>query len=142
MSSAVDLNFVDAPATESIDSAKPVVIEPHQLAVGQFYPQGDVAMKRLAAVPDGAVKVENPPLQVVEGSTQGSRHKWDSLEGVKVFEVPGATALEGFVYELSTTRTLTHPEHANHTYVVDDEVVVVQRIAQRAFAKELKRIVD
>lgn len=138
----VDLKWIDAPAAEKIDNSQPVRIEPTMLDVGQFFPQGDVALRKLASVPADATRVAKPSAQIVEGTTQGSRHIWDSLDGAEVFQPANQTALEGFVYRLSKTRTLTHPEHANHVYVVANEPQVFQCIFQRSHAEELRRIRD
>jgi len=140
--STVDLSFVDAPAAESIDNAKPIVIRDGMLNVGQFFPQGDVGMELLAKVPDDAIPVENFSLQVTEGNTQGSRHCWDSRDGIEAFRLGGSNPLRGLVYRLSQTRTLTHPEHADQTYEVGDTPIVFGTRYQRAHAEELRRVQD
>lgn len=117
MSITKTLDFVNQGA-EKIDSADPVTIKEHNIDVGQFYAQGDVALVRLAGIPEGSVRVSNPTAKIVPGTSQGAQHVWDSMEGVEAYQPPtemqGPT--KGLIYSLSKERTLTHPEHANHTY--------------------------
>jgi hypothetical protein len=136
----LDLAFVNEEA-ERIDSAKTIRIEPMMLDVGQFVPQGDVALFKLAELPGGAKRIKNPSRQIVEGTTQGSRHTWDSLDGVAVYEPPTSwrSPLIGKIYVLAEERTLTHPEHGHHVY--HEGFIGVARF-QRQFAEELKRVVD
>lgn len=139
---AVDLKFVDTPALESIRNSDPVTIQPEMIGIGQFYPQGDVALERLESVPDGCYKVTDFPLQIAPGTTQGSRHCWDSSDGIEAFALKESHPLRGLIYRLSKTRTLEHPEHANQTYVVEDEPLVFGVRYQRQHAEELRRIQD
>lgn len=138
----LNLSYVDAPALESADNGAPITIHGYQLSVGQFLPQGDVALQLLDKVPARAVKAKNPSRQIVEGTTQGSRHIWDSLDGIEVYQYDN-TAIFGHIYALSQTRTLTHPEHADQTYVVEDgELLVFRCRYQRAMGEELRRVLD
>ena len=138
----VDFKFVDAPAAESIDNGKAVTIQPTMMDVGQMFPQGDVALQRMSFVPEKAKLVEKFDLQVAEGSTLGSRHIWDSPEGITAYRLDDGNPLMGLIYVLSKTRTLTHPEHADQTYVVDGEPLIFQCRFQRQHAEELRRIRD
>ncbi len=136
----LDLQFVNSEA-ERIDSAKTIRIDDTTLDVGQFVPQGDVALVKLARVPRGAVRVKYPSPQIVDGTTQGSRHVWDSLDGVEVYDPPQAeqSPLVGRIYVLKQERTLTHPEHGHHVYPAG--FIGVARY-QRQFAEELRRVAD
>lgn len=137
----IDLTFVDNAARERIDSAETVRIDATTLDVGQFVPQGDVALFKLLEVPNGAARIKKPSAQIVEGATQGSRHVWDSLDGVAVFEPPAEmrSPLVGRIYVLSKERTLTHPEHGHHVYPAGFIGIVRY---QRQFAEELRRVAD
>ncbi|MGD9634496.1 MAG: hypothetical protein AB7I57_22850 [Pirellulales bacterium] len=139
--STLDLAFVDAKAVESIDNAATVKITIDMLDVGQFIPQGDVALKRLRTLPKGAVRIKRPSAQIVEGTTTGSRHVWDSLAGIEVYDPPERmkSPLVGRIYVLSKERTLTHPEHGHHVY---PKGFIGVAIYQRQFAEELRRVVD
>lgn len=108
------------------------------LEVGQFIPQGDLALKKLKEVPQNARLVKNPSSQVAGGTTQGSRHIWDSMDGINVYDIE-KNELTGFVYELTKERTLTHPEHAHHTYHAG---YIGQIIYQRSASQELRKIAD
>ena len=133
------LEFIDSAAKEAIDNAATVRIEETTLDVGQFYTQGDLALRKLSEVPADAVLVENPICQVAEGTTKGARHIWDSLDGVTVYRRPNADALTGSIYVLAQERTLTHPDHGDHVYHAG---FIGEAIFQRQMAEELKRIVD
>lgn len=123
-----------------VDLARPVKISENMLSVGQMYPQGDVGLQRLAAVPDGAVLVEKPSAQVAEGTTKGARHIWDSMEGITVYRMPDSdNPLKGDIYCLAKERTLTHPEHADQTYFAG---FVGWATFQRTYAEELRRRLD
>lgn len=141
MTAVVDLKFVDDAARERIDSAAPVRIDETTLDVGQFVPQGDVALVKLAGVPAGAKRVKKPSVQIVPGTTQGSRHVWDSLDGITVYDPPenDRSPLVGQIYVLAKERTLTHPEHGHHVYHAG--FIGLARY-QRQFADELRRVVD
>ena len=77
---------------------------------GDCIPQGDVYLTKLDRIPEGAKPI-HPRAQVAEGETQGSRHILDSLAGVRMYEMPGKSALDGPYLLLEEPRTLTHPEH-------------------------------
>jgi len=111
------LKFIDDAACE-VAGPKPVVISESSLEVGQFLPQGDVALLKMSEVPEGAVQVNNPSPKVVAGTTQGSQHVWDSMEGIEAFEPPASmkSPTVGLIYKLNEERTLTHPDHGHHTY--------------------------
>lgn len=112
------------------DKGNGVVME-----VGDAHRQGDIYIRKIAAVPAGVQKMEQVRLQLAPGESQGSRHVLDSASGVQMFE-PGAqaTVLDGPVFVLKERRTVTHPEHGDvslpeGTYCID---------YQRAFADELR----
>lgn len=133
------LRFVDELASERIDSAATILIEESTLDVGQFIPQGDVALEKLAKVPGDARRVANPDAQIAEGNTKGARHIWDSMDGIKVYQESNADPLVGCIYSLTKEQTLTHPEHGDHVYHAG---FIGRARFQRAFADELRRIAD
>lgn len=143
------LEFVSSAAREAaanreaFDARQPVVIEENMLGVGQMYPQGDVALLRLAALPADARRLNKKHVgnQVVEGNTQGARHCWDSLDGVEIYLSASLqkNPLCGHIYRLTKTRTLTHPEHAHQTYWAGFVGMVV---CQRSPTEELRRMRD
>ena len=105
---------------------------------GDYWPQGDVNIWPLSAVPDGCVVEEKPSAQLAPGTTQGSRHIIDSLEGVTVYRLSNPTELDGPILDLATERTITHPEHGN--LILPPGVYGVTY--QRAYADELRRAAD
>lgn len=114
------------------------------LEVGDEWRQGDVRVVRL---PDDAVEEMGDRLmpiktfdgQVAPGTTLGSRHVLDSLNGVVAFRIEGGNALDGPVIKTSEPRTLTHPEHGN---CVDLPAGCYAFPGQRVYAEELRRTAD
>ena len=107
-------------------------------SVGDVARQGDIYLEKLAGVPDGCTLEEKPLSQLAPGTTQGSRHIIDSLEGVTVYRLSNPTELDGPILDLATERTITHPEHGN--LIMPPGVYGVTY--QRAFAEEIRRVAD
>lgn len=107
-------------------------------SAGDVARQGDVYLEKLVGVPSGCTVEEKPSAQLAPGTTQGSRHIIDSLEGVTVYRLANPTPLDGPILDLSTERTITHPEHGD--VVLPPGVYGVTY--QRAFADELRRAAD
>lgn len=123
----------------SADSLKNTDIRtPGSMSPGDFGRQGDLYFTALDRVPKGAKLDEKPSLQLAPGETQGSRHCLDSLEGVKVYRVPSANAIQGPVLDLTEARTVEHPEHAH----VRLEPGVYAVTHQRSYAEELRAVRD
>jgi len=80
---------------------------------GDCWRQGDVYIELLPSVPNGAKPAKNAVSQLVPGSTRGSRHCLDSLDGVTIYILANPTNLDGPVLECRTERTIRHPEHGN-----------------------------
>lgn len=99
-------------AAESIRRADPQRF-PDAASPGDALRQGDLLVTLLDGVPKGVRKADKPRLQLAEGSTQGSRHCLDSLEGVTVYELKDRGPYDGPVLDLTTERTITHPEHGH-----------------------------
>jgi len=137
------IQMLDNFAREQFDATKKVTLELHQFCDGQFYPQGDLALQFLASLPKGLKPVADPSSQLAIGTTQGSRHIWSSMAGIKVYCDPADPAdtdpTRGDYYVLDRATTLTHPEHGDHTYPAG---FIGRCIYQRQFAEELKRMAD
>ena len=132
---------------ESIRNDQPIEF-PLAASAGDYIRQGDVYVTLLDEVPSDFTKRElkdlgRNPAQVAIGNTQGSRHIWDSLEGVEIYKKDRANELQGCVYALSQTRTLTHPEHGDVVCLVPEgETRIFDITYQRAYADEIKRVRD
>lgn len=90
-------------------------IIPDSMKVGQSIRQGDVYLTRIAKIPKEHTKVSTNP-QIVEGSTQGSRHllRESDMKHIKVlFNPSNNTPTLGPVIEATERFQLTHPEHAH-----------------------------
>src|SRR5262249_5969606 len=111
---------------------------PEAASDGDIARQGDVYLEKLERVPTGCTLEPNPVAQLAPGTTQGSRHILDSLVGVTVYRLANPTPLDGPILDLSTERTVTHPEHGN--IVLPPGVYGVTY--QRAFAEEVRRVAD
>jgi len=86
---------------------------PEAATPGDCWRQGDVYITLLGELPNAVELVAEPALQLVPGTTQGSRHCLDSLVGVVVHRVSDAGPLDGPVIECKCERTVTHPEHGD-----------------------------
>lgn len=132
---------------ESIRNDQPIEFSVAASA-GDYIRQGDVYVTLCDEVPVGFTKREmkdlgRNPAQVAIGSTQGSRHIWDSLDGVEIYKKDNANELQGCVYVLKETRTLTHPEHGDIICTVPEgETRIFEVTYQRAYAEEIRRVRD
>lgn len=109
-----------------------------EMSVGDAWPQGDIAVVLIGEVPSGAKVVERPALQLAPGTTQGSRHCLESLDGITAYTHANPTALDGPILDAPKGLTVTHPEHGWITL----RPGVYAVIYQRAFAEELRRVQD
>jgi hypothetical protein len=107
------------------------------LSPGDTHRQGDLYIMCLAALPASVVCTQAQK-QLVPGSTQGSRHALDSLEGVEFYSLLQATQLDGPVLVLTKRRTVTHPEHG-HVSLPPGVYAVTY---QRQYAEKLRRVQD
>lgn len=115
--------------------------EPQRVAdwsVNDAWPQGDVLLVCLDKIPSGVVEMAKPEIQLAPGTTQGSRHCLDSLQGIRMFRVANPTPLDGPVIVSDREFTVEHPEHGNITLPAG----IVGVVYQRAFADELRRTQD
>ncbi|MEM6260478.1 MAG: hypothetical protein AAGI37_19560 [Planctomycetota bacterium] len=116
----------------------------HTMEAGDEWRQGDVRVIRL---PDDAVEemdnrikaIERFNGQVAPGTTTGSRHVFDSIDGVVAYALIGGNALDGPIIATSKPRTLSHPEHGN---CVDLPPGCYAFPGQRVYAEELRRTLD
>jgi hypothetical protein len=106
--------------------------------IGEAWAQGDIAIIRLAGLPQGANPIDRPSAQLALGTTQGSRHVIADMATVKLYTLPDATPLDGPIIESSCGFTVEHPEHGDVSLPAGTYAVVYQR----AFAEELRRIED
>jgi len=121
---------------ERIVSSEPVVYADR--AIGDEHPQGDVKFTRLAALPAGAKRIDKPSAQLAPGTTQGSRHVLNDMNGIELYQAPDAGPLDGPIIVSECPFTVDHPEHAVVTFPAGIEAVTYQR----AFAEELRRVQD
>ena len=109
-----------------------------EMSVGDAWAQGDIALVRLEAVPNNAVRVKSPSPQLAPGNTQGSRHVLESLTGVTVYTLADPTALDGPILDCPKGCTVTHPEHGWVTL----RPGVYGVVYQRQLADDLRRVAD
>ena len=106
--------------------------------------QGDVRVRRLHNDAVEQLRGRLQPFkefdgQVAPGTTLGSRHVLDSLDGVSAYRFANANALDGPVLRLTKPRTLTHPEHGD---CVNLPPGCYAFPGQRVYAEELRRVAD
>lgn len=111
---------------------------PEAASVGDYWRQGDLYITLLNEVPINVELKTKFSLQLAGGTTQGSRHILDSADGIKYYLVKNADALQGPILVLSKERTITHPEHGDVILPCGTYEITYQR----AFAEELKRVLD
>jgi hypothetical protein len=104
---------------------------------GDWVRQGDIKITFMAGVPDGATPGKQEA-QLAPGTTKGSRHILDSLEGVTCYDHPVKDVLQGPVLQLSQERTVTHPDHGH--WVLPPGTFNITY--QRAYAEERRRVND
>lgn len=85
---------------------------PEAASVGEGVRQGDCYFMLLDAVPKGAKKIPTPT-QLAPGTTQGSRHTFDSVDGVTAYSLKDATEFDGPILCLACEREILHPEHGH-----------------------------
>lgn len=110
---------------------------PEAASPGDCFRQGDLYIEKLDKLPAGC-KRKKPLAQLAPGTTQGSRHILDSLEGVAMYVKSDAAALDGPVLDCTLERTITHPEHGDVVLPIG----VYGITYQRAYADELRRQAD
>lgn len=104
---------------------------------GDCFRQGDIYVTFRESIPDGCER-SDAVSQLAPGTTKGSRHILDSLDGIDLYAKKNPNALDGPVLKTSKERTITHPEHGD--VVIPPGVYEITY--QRAMAKELKRVAD
>ncbi len=81
---------------------------------GDCWRQGDIYITLLPSLDNIHVVVEQYfRRQLVPGSTKGSRHCLDSLDGVTIYRLAEWDMLAGPIIECTKQRTITHPEHGD-----------------------------
>jgi len=125
---------IQALAEEIKAKPEPLKIE---IPVGSHAVQGDVYIQTLAAVPTGW-SLTNPTQQIAPGTTQGSRHILESMDGIEMYTSSDASPLDGPCIVAKKSFELTHPEHG-HLILCPG----VYRITYaRQYAEELRRVAD
>jgi len=99
--------------------------------------QGDVYIWLVSKLPQDAKPVKAIE-QLAPGTTKGSRHCLDSLNGVTMFVRLNANELQGPFMRLDCERVVTHPEHGDWRLPPG----LYEITYQRAFADELRRVRD
>ena len=119
---------------ESIKNDEPQSVE--TMSTNDAWAQGDVAIiaiDKITGKPD-----PKPVVQLAPGTTQGSRHCLDSLDGIQLFRVDRADVLTGPQIKADRRFTVEHPEHGDVSLPPGN----YQIRYQRAFAEELRRVAD
>lgn len=113
---------------------------PEAASLTDYFRQGDLNIFPLDEIPDDAKQIEakkmNP--QLAPGTTKGSRHVLDSLEGVTLYEREYGDALQGPLLKCEQERVITHPEHGDVILGPGCYEITYQRMK----AEELRRVMD
>ena len=86
---------------------------PEAASPGDCWRQGDIYITLLDALPKNVVVQKKNSRQLAPGTTQGSRHCLDSLEGVTIYELETQEMLDGPIIFLKEERAVEHPEHGD-----------------------------
>lgn len=111
---------------------------PVAASYGDNVRQGDIYITLLKSIPKNAVEELEPSSQVAVGTTQGSRHCLQHMDGVTIFRLRDANVLQGPIVVLSAPNTLVHPEHG--WWKLDAGIYSINY--QRSHAEELRRVND
>lgn len=106
---------------------------------GDEWRQGDLRIIRLPDDFDGPIEKRRANRQLVDGSTQGSRHCLDSLDGVTMYSLVDKNVLDGPIIHTTTKRAIEHPEHGDCTDLPPGWYAFP---GQRTYADELRRVAD
>lgn len=109
-----------------------------EMSPGDAWAQGDIGIVRLPQVPQDCTRVEKPEAQLAPGTTQGSRHCLESLDGLTVYSLSKPGPLEGPVIDAPNGMRVNHPEHGDVSFGPGVYGVVYQR----QYAEELRRVED
>ncbi len=113
------------------------------MAPGDVARQGDVYIRCIAGVPDGAVRVAEPGSQVAPGNTPGSRHRIRELCDVTVYTLASPNALQGPVIDAPRGFVLDHGTGGEQDHATIEFGPGVYLVTfQRAYADELRRVQD
>lgn len=100
--------------------------------------QGDLALTVCSKCPQNYVLADKPALQLVPGTTQGSKHCLEDLDGVTVY-LPkewNDESLVGPWLSFSKEKTIVHPTHGPVTVPAGMSVLCTY---QREWDKELQK---
>lgn len=110
-----------------------------KMKVGQAVRQGDIYLTAIDKMPKGYEKVvNNGSLQLVPGSSQGSRHVIENTAGITIHMIKNGSELMGPVLEATKAFTITHPEHAH----VVLQPGLYHTTFQKDWAEEERRVRD
>ncbi len=124
-------------AVEQIDKRKEQNF-PNAATNNDYFRQGDLYIFIRDSIPRDCIEVKNPSLQLAPGTTQGSRHCLDSLKGVSIYQQANGDALQGPWLKITIPRIIKHPQHGDVKLITS----ICEIVYQRAFAEELKRVLD
>lgn len=113
---------------------------PEAASVGDYVRQGDVYITLLKSIPRGSLAVKNPPLQLAEGNTQGSRHCLASAEGVTAYRLKEPTEYDGPILKLDCPNVIAHPEHGDWTLPPGVYGITYQRTVDSE--NRIRRVLD
>lgn len=108
--------------------------------VGDVARQGDVYFMAIDKLPTGAARIKDAMPQLAPGTTQGSRHILDSMDGVAMYSFPMATAFDGPILHLTAEREVAHPDHGHIILPPGKYAVTYQRTQENDF--RVSRVLD
>jgi hypothetical protein len=118
------------PAPKVIDRMEP----------GEAVRQGDLYLIRLAKLPKGLARMEDPSPQLVPGRTRGSRHVItpDTFPACVLYAPARPTEFDGPVIDAVAAFEVSHPEHGH--FILPAGVYAVRY--QRRYGPTTRRVRD
>ena len=122
---------------------KPPTANYSTFAVGDVHWQGDVGIKRIENLPEGAKQID-PVVKLAPGSTRGSRHLLNEHTKVKAFyKVKNPDALQGPILLIDEGKfRVDHPDHGTATFPPGLYSIHYQRLHDAVDPQKIRRVLD
>lgn len=122
-----------------IHASDKLKIVPDNFPIGQYVPQGDINILRLATLPEGVIPLSKNA-QLAPGTSRGSRHciRAEDLVHCEFYNFVDANPLEGPIIVLKERILIEHPEHADYSFPAG----IIAIGYQRRLGDEIRRSQD
>lgn len=108
-------------------------------SVGEWVRQGDVYLRIVDKIPEGAREIQDFNGQLAPGDTRGSRHCVDPKK-VKAFALPNARIEDGSILQVLDNDEVTHPDHGH--VALEKGLCIAVSFQVNEFQKQKQRVKD